>query len=78
MNIRVDQVGFLVRIRSFRKRTLARTANFLMIAVIASDLSPKSLSALRGVLGITTLVLGRHLVHRFSLQKFHWRQVAQC
>lgn len=41
------------------------------------DLSPKSPPALRGVLGVKSLALGRHLVHCLSLQKFHWGQVAQ-
>ena len=43
-----------------------------------TDLSPKFPPALRGVLGVKSLALGCHLVHRLSLQKFHWRQVAQC
>ncbi|MBB3994988.1 hypothetical protein GGR95_002638 [Sulfitobacter undariae] len=43
-----------------------------------SDLCPKFHPALRGVLGVKSLALGRHLVHRLSLQKFHWCQVAQC
>jgi hypothetical protein len=43
-----------------------------------ADLSPKFPPALRGVLGIKSLALGRHLVHRFSLQKFHRCQVTQC
>ena len=42
------------------------------------DLSPKFPPALRGVFGVKSLALGRHLVHRLSLQEFHWRQVAQC
>ena len=29
-------------------------------------------------LGVKSLTLGRHLVHRLSLQKFHRCQVAQC
>ncbi|MFT6912690.1 MAG: hypothetical protein ACJAQW_001292, partial [Paracoccaceae bacterium] len=43
-----------------------------------SDLSPKFPPALRGVLGVKSLALGRHLVHRLSLQRFHRCQVAQC
>ena len=35
-SIRVGQVSFSVQIRSSRKRTLARTTSFLMIAVIAT------------------------------------------
>ena len=42
------------------------------------DLSPKFPPALRGVLGVKSLALGRHLVHRLSLQKFHRCQVGQC
>ena len=42
------------------------------------DLCPKFPPALRGVLGVKSLALGRHLVHRLSLQKFHRCQVAQC
>ena len=45
---------------------------------IGIDLSPKFIQALRGVLGVKSLALGHHLVHRLSLQKFHWRQVVQC
>ncbi|WP_217808930.1 hypothetical protein, partial [Pacificibacter marinus] len=41
------------------------------------DLSPKSPPALRGVLGVKSLALGRHLVHCLSLQKFHRGEVAQ-
>ena len=44
----------------------------------ATDLCPKFPPALRGVLGVKSLALGRHLVHRLSLQKFHRCQVAQC
>ena len=40
------------------------------------DLCPKFPPALRGVLGVKSLALGRHFVHRLSLQEFHWRQVA--
>lgn len=43
-----------------------------------TDLSPKFPPALRGVLGVKSLALGRHLVHRLSMQKFHRCQVAQC
>ena len=42
------------------------------------DLCPKFPPALRGVLRVKSLALGRHLVHRLSLQKFHRCQVAQC
>ncbi|WP_439150162.1 hypothetical protein [Sulfitobacter sp.] len=41
-----------------------------------SDLSPKFPPALRGVLGVKSVTLGGHFVHRLSLQEFHWRQVA--
>jgi hypothetical protein len=41
------------------------------------DLRPKFPPALYGVLGVKSLALGRHLVHRLSLQKLHWRQVPQ-
>ena len=44
----------------------------------AYDLSPKFPPVLRGVLGIKSLALGRHLDHRLSLQKFHRCQVTQC
>ena len=47
-------------------------------AITRPDLSPKSPPALRGVLGVKSLALGRHLVHRLSLQKLHRCQVAQC
>jgi hypothetical protein len=50
----------------------------LGLAWLDVDLSPKSPPALRGVLWVKSLALGRHLVHRFYLQKFHRRQVAQC
>ena len=36
MSIRVGQVGFSVHFLSSRKRTLARTTSFLMIAVMAT------------------------------------------
>ena len=45
---------------------------------VTLDLCPKFPPALRGVLGVKSLALGRHLVHRLSLQKFHRCQVAQC
>ena len=45
---------------------------------VTSDRCPKFPPALRGVLGVKSLALGRHLVHRLSLQKFHRCQVAQC
>ena len=50
---------------------------YLGYIFLGSDLSPKSPPALRGVLGVKSLALGRHLVHCLSLQKFHWGQVAQ-
>jgi putative transposase len=40
------------------------------------DLRPKFLPALRGVLGVKSVTLDGHFVHRFALQEFHWRQVA--
>ena len=45
---------------------------------VGYGLRPKFPPALHGVLGVKSLALGSHLVHRLSLQKFHWRQVAQC
>ena len=42
------------------------------------DLIPKFPPALRGVLGVKYLALGRHLVHCLFLQKFHRGEVAQC
>jgi len=45
---------------------------------ISVDLCPKFPPALHGVLGVKSLALGRHLVHRLSMQKFHRCQVAQC
>ena len=48
------------------------------VADLFTDLCPKFPPALRGVLGVKSLALGRHLVHRLSLQKFHRCQVAQC
>ena len=39
------------------------------------DLSPKFPPVLRGVLGVKSLALRRHLVHCLSLQKFHRCQV---
>ena len=45
--------------------------------VIADDLSPKFPPAWRGDLGVKSLALGSHLVHRLSLQVLHWCQVAQ-
>ena len=41
-----------------------------------TGLSPKFPPALRGVLGVKSVTLGGHFVHRLSLQEFHWRQVA--
>jgi hypothetical protein len=49
---------------------------WLQIDLDGSDLCPKSPPALRGVLGVKSLALGGHFVHRLSLQKLHWRQVA--
>lgn len=46
--------------------------------VVGIDLCPKFPPALHGVLGVKSLALGRHLVHRLSMQKFHRCQVAQC
>jgi hypothetical protein len=46
--------------------------------LVGSDLCPKFPPALRGVLGVKSLALGRHLVHRLSLQKLHRCQIAQC
>lgn len=43
-----------------------------------ADLRPKSPPALRGVLVVKSLALGRHLFHCLSLQKFPRCQVAQC
>ena len=40
-----------------------------------TDLSPKFPPVLRGVLGVRSLALRRHLVHCLSLQKFHRCQV---
>jgi SpoVK/Ycf46/Vps4 family AAA+-type ATPase len=54
------------------------TARSLSLPSVDIDLSPKFPPALHGVLGVKSLALGCHLVHRFSLQKFHRRQVAQC
>ena len=48
------------------------------VLFLDDDLCPKFPPALRGVLGVKSLALGRHLVHRLSLQKFHRCQVAQC
>jgi hypothetical protein len=47
------------------------------VDAVDCDLSPKFPPALYGVLGVKSLALGRHLVHRLSLQKLHWRQVPQ-
>ncbi|WP_090270430.1 hypothetical protein [Thalassovita taeanensis] len=55
---------------------LARLLTVLPEEFRDADLSPKLPPALRGVLRVKSLSLGRHLVHRLSLQKFHWRQVA--
>ena len=49
----------------------------MVVALMEGDLSPKSPPALRGVLGVKSLALCSHLVHRLSLQEFHGRQVAQ-
>jgi hypothetical protein len=46
------------------------------VSQISNDLSPKSPPAFRGVLGVKSMALGRHLVHRLSLQEFHRGQVA--
>jgi hypothetical protein len=43
---------------------------------IRFDLRPKFPPALRGDLGVKSVTLGGHFVHHFSLQEFHWRQVA--
>ena len=42
-----------------------------------ANLRPKFPPALRGVLGVKSLALGCHFVHRLSLQEFHWCQVSQ-
>ncbi len=47
------------------------------IQFVLTDLSPKFPPALRGVLGVKSVTLGRHLVHRLFLQKLHGRQIAQ-
>jgi len=41
-----------------------------------SDLCPKFPPALRGVLGVKSVTLGGHFVHRLSLQELDRRQVA--
>ena len=47
-------------------------AEHLMPALEEFDLSPKFPPVLRGVLGVKSLAFGHHLVHRLSLQKFHY------
>jgi hypothetical protein len=70
-----SRMGFVAQI-VFRDSYRETRVIALSHEQLDTDLSPKSPPAFRGVLGVKSLALGRHLVHRLSLQKFHRGQVA--
>ena len=69
---------FLLRLQNLELQVRLGLVAYEVPSRLRTDLCPKFPPALRGVLGVKSLALGRHLVHRLSLQKFHRCQVAQC
>ena len=84
VNIQASMLGtgldlnFVKELPQLTKLAISESRDLDLAPVAKIDLRPKFPPALRGVLGVKSLALGRHLVHCLSLQKFHRCQVAQC